>query len=94
MQQVSFTYSIHYTSPSTLKPTLETHTCSGVYTTTTERVGFGYTVRSEITHSTVYRTRTILRLHSRTVTQSYGYAVVQSRSLKVVRLCSNKVLKS
>lgn len=57
MQQVSFTYSIHYTSPSTLKPTLSTHTCSGVNTTTTERVGFGYTVRSEITHSTVYRTR-------------------------------------
>ena len=51
MQQVSFTYSIHYTSPSTLKPTLETHTCSGVYTTTTERVGFGYDVRSEITHT-------------------------------------------
>ena len=48
MQQVSFTYSNpNYTSPSTLKPTLETHTCSGVYTTTTERVGFGYTVRSE-----------------------------------------------
>lgn len=47
MQQVSFTYSIHYTSPSTLKPTLSTHTCSGVHTTTTERVGFGYTVRSE-----------------------------------------------
>lgn len=48
MQQVSFTYSYpNYTSPSTLKPTLETHTCSGVYTTTTERVGFGYDVRSE-----------------------------------------------
>nr|DAS00563.1 MAG TPA: hypothetical protein [Caudoviricetes sp.] len=29
----------------------------------------------KITHSTVYRTRAILRLHSRTVTQLYGYAV-------------------
>nr|DAP57200.1 MAG TPA: hypothetical protein [Caudoviricetes sp.] len=32
-------------------------------------MGFGYSVRSEITPSTVNRTRAILRLHSRTVIQ-------------------------